>query len=171
MSVVNLGTWRIVILAALVAFGAVILSNGFSGGPATATPPTGPSGPTGPTGEPTGTQTPEPPPPEGEVAGVAVAVFNGTDAIGLAADVTLKLEDAGYDIGQDATDAPTQGVRRTTVYFRGGADAAQNQANAQLLADEQLGGAKVRKIADDLVAEVSPDTDLVIVLGQDQVPA
>ena len=165
----NLGTWRIVILAALVAFGAVILSNGFPGGPAAATPPTGPTAPTGPTGDPTGTQTPEPPPPLGQVEGVSIAVFNGTDQTGLAAEVTLALKAAGYDIGQDAINAPTTGVRVTTVYFRGPPDAAQNEANAQLLADEQLGGAKVRRIASDFTDLVPPDTDLVIVLGQDQV--
>jgi len=167
---VNLGTWRIVILAALVAFGAVILSNGFSGGPVAA-PPTGPPGPTGPTGDPTGTQTPEPPPPEGQVDGVAVAVFNGTGTVGLAADVTIVLQDAGYTIGQDATDAPNKGVRGTTVYFRGGPDAAQNEANAQLLADDQFGGAKVRRINPGFADLVKADTDLVIVLGQDQIPA
>jgi hypothetical protein len=164
---VNLGTWRIVILAALVASGVVILSNGFGRDVVEVTTPTGSTQPTGPTGPATESQ--EPPPPEGEVDGVSIAVFNGTESAGLAAEVTLSLKDVGYGVGQDATDAPTTGVRVTTVYYRGGSDAAQNQANAQRLADEELGGAKVRKINPEFADLVTNDTDLVIVLGQDQV--
>ena len=168
MFAVNLGTWRIVILAALVTSGVIILSNGFGGAEVDVTTPTGSTEPTGPTGP--ATESPEPLPLEGQVDGVSIAVFNGTESIGLAADVTVSLDDAGYGVGQDAADAPTTGVRVTTVYYRGGPDAAQNQANAQRLANEELGGAKVRKINPEFADLVTADTDLVVVLGQDQVP-
>jgi hypothetical protein len=171
MSGVNLGTWRIVILAGLIATGTVILSEGFTGRQVDTPAVTGTTGPTGGTTGPTETQTQEPPPPEGQIRGVSIAVFNGTEEIGFAADVTLTLEDAGYSIGQEAMDAPTTGVRKSTVYFRGGANAAQNEANAQLLADDQLPGAKVRRINPEFTDLVPADTDLVIVLGQDQAPA
>jgi hypothetical protein len=169
MSIVNVGSWRVVILAALVVFGAVILSNGFSDG-ATIDPssPTGATGgPTGPTGSPT--DTPPPPPPEGQIEGVTFAVFNGTEEIGLAAEITLALEDAGYTSAQEAKDAPTTGGKRTTVYFRTGEDAAQNRANAQLLVDDNLPGARVRRLNPEFADLVPPNTQVVIVLGQDQV--
>ena len=168
----SLGTWRIVILAALVAFGAVILSNGFSGGAGEAvTPSPDVTGPTGDTGPPTDTESPEPPPPEGQVEGVTFAVFNGTEQAGLAADVTITLKGEGYTDAQDAADAPTSGVRRTTVYFRGGADAAQNRANAQLLVEDHLTEAKVARLNPSFADLVPDDTQLVIVLGEDQATA
>jgi hypothetical protein len=169
---VNLGTWRIAILAALIAFGAVVLSNGLSGGADVAeTPSPTATEPTGAITGPTETDTPEPPPPEGKVRGVSLAVFNATDEDGLAAQVTLDLEDAGYMIAQDAANAEASGVARTTVYFRGGADAAQNRANAERLVDERLSGAKVARLNPSFADLVPADTQLVIVLGEDQIPA
>jgi hypothetical protein len=171
MSAVNLGTWRIAILAALVAFGAVVLSNGLSGeADVDDMPPPTTTGPTGATTGPTETETLEPPP-EGKVRGVTLAVFNATDEAGLAAQVTLDLEAAGYDIAQDAANAEASGVARTTVYFRGGADSAQNRANAERLVDEQLSGAKVARLNPSFADLVPPVTQLVIVLGEDQIGA
>lgn len=171
MSAMNLGSWRIVILAALVASGAAILSNGSSGEAGVdASPSPGATGATGPTGStPTESVTPTPPPPEGRVDGVTFAVFNGTEQIGLAGEVTILLEDAGYKIAQDADDAPTSGVPRTLVYFRGGQNAAQNRADAKLLADTHLPSARVARLNPDFSDLVPAETELVIVLGQDQV--
>jgi hypothetical protein len=167
---VNLGTWRIAILAGLIALGAVVLSNGFSGETdAGETPPATVTGPTGAATGPTESETPPPPPPEGKVKGVSFAVFNATDEDGLAAQVTLDLEEAGYDIAQDAENAEASGVRRTIVYFRGGADAAQNKANAQRMVDEQLAGARVARLNPAYADLVPDDTQLVIVLGEDQI--
>lgn len=171
MGAVNLGTWRIAILAALIAFGAVVLSNGFSGGAdVDETPSPTATGPTGTTTGPTETETAEPPP-EGQVEGVTFAVFNATDEDGLAAQVTLDLQDAGYTIAQDAANAEASGVERTTVYFRGGADAAQNRANAELLVEDHLAGAKVARLNPSFADLVPQDTQLVIVLGEDQIGA
>lgn len=168
----NLGTWRVAILAALIAFGAVVLSNGFSGGAdVDETPSPTAAAPTGATTGPTETETAEPPPPEGQVEGVTFAVFNATDEDGLAAQVTLDLEDARYTIAQDAANAEASGVERTTVYFRGGADAAQNRANAELLAEDHLPGAKVARLNPSFADLVPQDTQLVIVLGEDQIGA
>lgn len=167
MAAVNLGTTRIVIVAALILVGVVIVADD-SGAPTTDTTPptsgtTGSTGPTGATGE-----SPEPPPPEGQIEGVTFAVFNGTDQVGFAADVTIVLKDAGYTAAQDAGDAPTSGTRRTTVYFRGGAHAAQNESNARLLADSHLSGAKVTKLNPEFADLVTKQTQLVILLGADQ---
>lgn len=168
MSAVNLGTSRIVVLAALVVSGAIVLSSGLGGAEEPVTPSPSEPAPTGPTGTPTGTTSPTPPAPEGQVDGVTVAVFNGTEQAGLAAEVTLALEEVGYTPAQDAADAPTSGVRRTTVYFRGGADVDQNRANAQLLADSELPGAKVARLNPSFADLVTAETQLVIVLGEDQ---
>jgi LytR cell envelope-related transcriptional attenuator len=167
MSAVNLGTWRIVILLALVVSGAVILSNGFGDVQVGATPTSSEPGPTTSV-TPTPTESPAPPL-EGQVDGVTFAVFNGTEEIGFAGQVTIDLEDAGYSAAQDADDAPTT-TRRTTVYFRGGQDADQNRANAKLLADTHLPGARVARLNPSFGDLVPADTQLVVVLGQDQVP-
>jgi LytR cell envelope-related transcriptional attenuator len=169
MSAVNLGVWRIVILVALVISGAVILSNGFADVQVSATPTASEPGPTGTSPTSTPTETPAPPP-EGRVDGVTFAVFNGTEEIGFAGQVTIDLEDAGYSAAQDAGDAPTTGVRRTIVYFRGGPDAAQNRADAELLADTHLPDARIARLNPSFGDLVPEDTELVIVLGQDQVP-
>ena len=161
----NLGLSRIVIIAALVVAGVAVLASGFDGGgPASTSPSSGPSptGATGPGESPTSTPTPSP-----EVEGVSVAAFNGTDQAGLAADVTLTLVQAGYTKAQDANDAPSNGVKKTIVYFRGGGtDEPQNRSNAALLA-ETLGGAKIGQLSEDYSALVTDQTDLVVVLGQD----
>jgi hypothetical protein len=56
------------------------------------------------------------------------------------------------------------------VYFRADADRAQNQADAQLLSDEYLGGVPVERLPADLADSdaVDPATDVLVVLGEDQ---
>ena len=60
------------------------------------------------------------------------------------------------------------------VYFRADDNKAQNQADAQLLSDEYLGGvtgrSRFRRISGGLGC-VDPATDVLVVLGEDQAGA
>ena len=105
--------------------------------------------------------------PEPEVDGVTFAVFNATSTAGLAAEVQQMLEDEGYTPGAEAANAPTTGVAKTTVYFRGGADAAQNESNATNMAEEFFDGAEVKLLGAEFESAVPEDTQLVVVIGAD----
>jgi hypothetical protein len=180
MGVVNLGIGRIVIIIGLIVVGVVVLANGFSGSDVTGATQTespaatGPTGTTGPTGSDTGggaggSPTEAPPAVEPlEPAEVNVGVLNGTSVTGLAGEAQLTLEDAGYTISQDAADSPIKPIAKTIVYFRGGADAAQNEVDAQTLSDGFFDGATVRELNEDFQTIVKPKTDVLVVLGEDQ---
>lgn len=169
MAPVNLGTVRIVIVVALIAVGAAVLANGFSEPSAATDSTTGPTAPvTGPTGETGGGPSPSPPAtPEAEAPkGISFAVFNGTEETGLAADAEIFLKGEGYRSSQAAADAPESGVRKTVVYFRGGAAKVQNKANAAAVA-EALGVGILRELGNTVEGLVTDKTDIVIVLGSD----
>lgn len=167
MTRVTLGTARIVIVVALVAVGVLVLSNGFDDpGEAASTPPS-PTATTGPTGSTTGpSPTPEATPAPEAPEDVSFAVFNGTEEAGLAADAADFLTGEGYALTQDPADAPSSGVSRTTVYFRGGADKALNKANAAAIV-EALGAGKTRQLSSEVEGLVTDKTDIVVVLGSD----
>lgn len=169
----NLGTGRIVVIVALLVVGAAVLANGFAdggsalepgGGPsgsaaASETPSGSPSGPTSPTASPT-------PVPQ-EPSEVLIQVFNGTNVTGLGATAETFLEGKGYTINAVAQDAPSKPVAKTIVYYRGGADAAQNESNATRVAKKYFKGAKVMELdpaIDDLVERT---TQVVVVVGDD----
>jgi hypothetical protein len=172
---VNLGTARIVVIVALVVAGVAILFNGFGdesaalpdGGAASGSPtPTATSGPSGssPTSSPTTTPLPDPLPP----AEVTVAVFNGTNVTGLAAQADQTLTDAGYVSGQVPADAPAKPIGADTkIYYRGGPDAEQNQADAQEIADSFFKGATVEELGVDFdnPETLAKDVQVVVVLG------
>ena len=148
----NLGTGRIVVIVALVVAGLAILVNGFSDGASVAAPgggtvvsPSGSSSPTSSTGA-TPTETASPLPDPRQPDQVTVAVFNGTSAAGLAAQGDQVLTDAGYISGQDPADSPVKPIAKTTIYYRTGPKAAQNQADAQEVADTLFKGAKVAEL-------------------------
>lgn len=167
MSRVSLGTARIVIVVALVALGIAVLSNGFDDpGDAAAAPPS-PTSTTGPTGSVTG-PSPSPPstPAPAAPEDIRFAVFNGTEEAGLAADAADFLTGEGYRLEQDPADATSSGVTRTTVYFRGGDDKAQNKSNAAAIA-EALGVGKLRQLSSEVEGSVTDRTDIVVVLGSD----
>jgi hypothetical protein len=167
MTRVSLGTARIVIVVALVAVGVVVLSNGFDDpGEAVAESPS-PSSATGPTGATTG-PSPSPPATLAPQApeDISFAVFNGTEAAGLAADAADFLTGEGYALTQDPADAPSTGVSRTTVYFRGGTEKAQNKANAAAVV-QALGAGKPRQLSTEVEGLVTDRTDIVVVLGSD----
>lgn len=171
----NSGTWRIVIIVALVVSGVAVLANGFVDQGAavaqTASVPaaptaTGTEGPTQtdtPTDEPTAAETPEP-----ETRGVLIKVFNGTDATGLAGEVQVLLEGDGYVAPEDAADAPIKGVKRTIVYYRAGDNEEQGRANAQYVSKTYFNNkARVEVLSAAYEDEVTNPVQLAIVVGED----
>jgi LytR cell envelope-related transcriptional attenuator len=166
---VNLGTARIVIIVALTVGGIAVLANGF-GSAAVVTPPAGAGG--SDTGSPSSTpsHSPSPPPketPSPQIEGVQVAVFNGTNEPGLAAQVQQTLEADGYVAAQDPADADTKPVPKTVVYFRGGANAAQNRSDARYLADTYFKGARVALLDPDLAVNIADSAQAIIIVGVD----
>lgn len=173
MGRVNLGTARIVIILALAVGGIAVLANGFASG-AVVTPPTGGGGsdtasPSSSTSS-SPTQPPkETPPPV--IEGVQIAVFNGTNETGLAAQVQQVLDADGYVAAQDPADAATKPVPRTIVYFRGGADTSQNRSNARYIADTYFDGARVAILDPELAVDIAESAQAIIIVGVDYVGA
>jgi hypothetical protein len=174
MGRVNLGTARIVIIVALFAGGIAVLANGF-GSSIAVTPQGGAvgSGSAGGSDSSSPTTSPSKPPketPSPQVQGVLIAVLNGTFETGLAGEVQQLLEADGYVAAQDPDDAQSKPVAKTVVYFRGGADAAQNRSDAHYLADTYLDGARVALLGSDQ-GSIAKSAQLVIIVGVDYADA
>jgi LytR cell envelope-related transcriptional attenuator len=172
---VNIGTARIVIIVALVVAGVAILWNGFGDAGSGALPDggggatTGATGSTGPTGSVSPSDSSSPTPqdtPSPQIEGVTVQVFNGTNETGLAAEVQQSLQNDGYSAPADPGNVPSAPVAQTVVYFRGGADRAQNRSDATYLAETYFPSAKVKVLSED-VADVDPSVNVVVILGVD----
>jgi len=170
---VNRGTGRIVVIVALVVSGAVALAKGFPN-TTPATGPTGSSGATGPGGTTGGGGTTGPTGPGGltgptaNTTGVTFIALNGTTVAGSAAALQQKLVADGYVSPEDAKNSPVQGVTITLIYFRSGAGAGQNKADAGYINKHYFGGtAQIGKL-DPLYDPVVPKAaTLVIVVGAD----
>jgi LytR cell envelope-related transcriptional attenuator len=175
MGSVNLGIGRIVVIVALVVAGVALLANGFSTD--VAQPAASPSvtlrphltpSPTPATSVSTGpTNLPSPAAP----ADITFAVFNGTSAAGLAGTADSTLTAAGYVSGQTPANSPVTPVSNTTVYFRGGADADQNESDAQRVANTLYKNAKIALLGPDFSTSVGKSVQVVVVLGQDYAAA
>lgn len=171
----NLGTARIVIIVVFVAVGIVVLTNGFDGD-TSAVSNAGDLGGSTPTESPSATPSASPttPPretPSPQVDGVLIAVFNGTSETGLAGQVQQMLEAENYIAAQEAANSPVSPLPRTTIYYRGGPDAAQNRSNAKHLAETYLDGAKVTRLGPDQSDVVGASAQIAIFLGVDYVEA
>jgi hypothetical protein len=166
---VNLGTARIVVIVALVVAGAVVLANGFpdngqAAAPLGSTTPsqsTSPSTPISPSETPTQTPSPQ------AAADVTFMALNGTEVTGAGAAAQTLLTNHGYVSAQDATNAPSQGVQTTTVYYRGGQAASQNKSDATQIAHKYFQGADVKKLDTSLEGVVPAMAMIVVVVGQD----
>ena len=166
----NLSPARLAVIVALVVGGVAVLLNGFelstdtasAGGSPTPSAPVSPlpTSPASPTDDPIETPAPE-------TEGVTFMVFNGTSTTGLGGTVQQDLEAEGYTSTQDAANALTSPVAKTIVYYRGGDDAVQNEANATYMAEEFLGGAAVKLLGVEYENEVPPDTQIVVIVGSD----
>lgn len=164
----NPGIARLAIIIALIVGGVAVLANGFSEEGVAATPDD--SSTPSPTQTPSPSQTP-PPTIVPNQEGVLVQVLNGTSRAGYAGDFQDMLVDtAGYLAAGDPGDAPNKPVVDSIVYYRADGNKAQNQADAQLLSDEYLGGVPVERLPADLADAdaVDPATDVLVLLGEDQ---
>ena len=110
---------------------------------------------------------------EPQVNGVVIQVLNGTTVTGLGAEVEQLLVGRGYVAGLPAGDADNKPVGTTTVYFRTGADADQNEVDAENLARRFLKGveADVRPLNATLSPDIAPKTQLVVIVGTDYADA
>lgn len=172
MGAVNLGTARILIIVALVAVGALVLVNGFEDDPGSSAAPGPTSSPTEPAASPSASVSASPTDepsdtPSPATSDVLIAVLNGTGVPGLAAEAQDMLIGEGYKAPTDPANAPQAGVEVTTVYYRPGENAAQNQADATYISETFFPGSRVDKLGptfDDIVAN---SVTVVIVVGED----
>lgn len=171
-------TLRFAIIVALVIGGIVVIDQAFpalssgdgdgggttapiTGGTVGGTGETGATGATGATATgPTGVDA-EPPTTEG----VRIAVFNGTEASGLAGETQLQLEERyGYIATQVPADAPAA-YPVTTIYF----NAPKDRVQAEYLASDffkKLDDVEVVRLEPG-TADIDPSTQLAIFLGND----
>lgn len=171
----NLGAARIVIILALIVAGIAVLANGFASGSSPTPVIPGANGGGGSASNPSSSPSPRASrspnsAPSPQVQGVRVSVFNGTYAVGLAGQVLQKLTGDGYIQAQTPADAPSKVVPKTVVYYRGGAGAAQNRADAKYIADKYFKGAKVAVLGADVGSVVSKSSQVAIVIGADYKP-
>jgi hypothetical protein len=166
---VNLSTGRVLVIVALIVVGLAVLANGFGDtapAAATSTPSLSPSG---------GSSTETSPPPTTEAPtstpqpntkGVLFMALNGTDVAGAAAAAQDLLTGHGYTKVQDAADAPSKGVTKTTIYYRPD-HSGQNQADATYVQGQYFKGAAVKKLNTDIQNVVPESAAIVIVIGAD----
>ena len=67
---------------------------------------------------------------------------------------------------KNAIDAPTGGITKTIVYYRDDQDSAQNQSNANYVADKFFKKASVKPL-DPNLAGVPASATIVVVVGDD----
>jgi hypothetical protein len=169
---VNPGVTRLVIVLALVVGGVVVLTQGLDA-ETVAAPTTSPDPTTPPPDE-----SPSPTPPDGDGGGevvgqkegVLVQVLNGTFTPGLAGDFAITLENDNYLRGGEPADAPDKPIVDTVVYFRNDDNAAQNEADARLLAEDYLPpNVPVERLPREYQSEdvTDPAADVIVVLGED----
>jgi hypothetical protein len=149
-------TVRAVLLAAAVILGVVGITKAFPEGGASPIIPPAADANGGGTPSPTVT-TPTSPSPATSPRprrNVTILVLNGAGITGLAADVSITLEDAGYK-----TKDPDDGAHRarTIIFFQAG-----SQAEALALRDDFFEGAQVKPATQ----AASSDADLTVILGE-----
>src|SRR5438477_1006164 len=120
----NSGAARLIVLVAFIATCWLILANGYTGSAGGLAPQGGTHQPRPSHTSRTHSRSPHttlsP-----QVQSVSIAVFNGTTTVNLAQRVQLILGQAGYNPAQPASNAPTQDMTHTIVYYRVGPTAAQ----------------------------------------------
>jgi hypothetical protein len=159
------GAARLIVVVAFIGSSWLILANGYSGstgGLAASAVTHQPRSPHAHSRSPRATLSPQ-------VQGVSIAVFNGTTTANLAEQVQLKLANAGYNPAQPASNAPTQDITHTIVYYRVGSTAtqtAQSRANALGLVHSFFPGAKILRLGSGQTG-VDTSVQLAVFLGSD----
>jgi hypothetical protein len=154
-------TVRFAIIVALVVGGVVLIGKAFpdaSGGLAN-------NGITSPTPSQSPTTKPTKPPktsPSPQVQGVRIAVYNGSSVTGLASDTATKLQDTYGYVPNPIANAPSP-VSQTTLYYRN----AQDQVEAQYIADNFFKGLAVKMAPLDASSNVPKSVQVAIYLGTD----
>jgi len=169
------GGARLLVVAAAVVIGIVVLTKGLQGfaSPVVTPPKTSPTPTTsvspGATGSPNspggngngngnGGNLPSP-----QQSGVTVAIYNATNTNGLATATATQLQKKGYVLaGQPGNLTPSN---TTTIYYKD----EQGHADAQHLQQLAIPEAKIKPLPKNLPAEASipKNAELVIVLGSD----
>jgi hypothetical protein len=156
-------TVRFAIIVALVFGGVVLIGKAFpevsGGAPSVGVLSPTPSESSSPKPSKTPKDTPSP-----QVQGVRIAVYNGTSVTGLAADTATKLSDTYQYVAdpQNVADAPSA-VAQTTLYYR----SAQDQIEAQYIADVFFKGLDVKIAQLDATSDVPKSVQVAIYLGTD----
>ena len=179
MAFVNLSPGRLAVLVALVVGGIAVMTNGFlddgatmAAGPSDVVETTTSGSPEPTDGASTSVSETPPPDLEPQVEGVSIQVLNGTNETGLASEVDLLLTGKGYKQGLVPDDLVSKPVPGTTVYFRTGDGAEQNEVDAENLATYlKRVETSVRPLNDSLGTVVPAKVDLVVVLGEDYAAA
>ncbi len=148
-------TVRFVIVGAAVIAGALVIAN-TTDSQTTAIGPVTPSSPVAPTTQPPPTSTPKSP----GVAGVKVAVFNGTKVTGAATRWCNKIVHQGY--GHCSPGNASSAVATTAVYYVGGHDVF----TARYLAINLFGVHSVTQVPATIHAPLG--VRVVVLLGSDQ---
>jgi hypothetical protein len=94
-------------------------------------------------------------------------VLNGTTVPNLAATAQDLLTSHNYVAPVPAANAPTQGVKTTTVYYRPGPNEAQNKSDATYVSDTFFKGSKVDKLGPAFDTIVPQAATIAIVVGED----
>ena len=169
----NLGTGRVLVIVALVAAGIVVLAKGFGGTGATVAASASPAATRTRTSSPaSATSTSSPTEsasttPAPRTKGVLFMVLNGTTVTGLGATAEEMLTSHDYAAPVPAANAPTQGVKTTTVYYRPGPNEAQNKSDATYVSETYFPGSKVDKLGPAFDNIVPQAATIAIVLGED----
>jgi LytR cell envelope-related transcriptional attenuator len=169
---VNLGVGRVLVIVALVAAGIVVLAKGFGGTGATVAASASPSAtrtrssPASATSTATPTESPSSTPAP-RTKGVLFMVLNGTTVTGLGAAAEEMLTSHDYAAPVPAANAPTQGVKTTTVYYRPGQNEAQNKSDATYVSETYFPGSKVDKLGPAFDTIVPQAATIAIVVGED----
>jgi hypothetical protein len=158
-------TLRFALIVALVVGGIVLINQAFpeaTGGNGTV--PDRPVVTESPSPSPTPDESPSPTP-SPTVTGTRIAVFNGAGVTGLAAETQARLiEEYGYEVAQEAADAPAQ-VPVTTIFYR----TDEDRIEAEHLANDffrRLDDVRVARLPEDNT-DVERPVQVAIYLGID----
>lgn len=153
-------TLRAALVVAALVVGVFVLSRAFPQAeaptPQSTAAPRAPSPEASPTGEQETTPPPEQPSPR--VEGVRLAVLNGTQETGLAAQTAQMLQGLGYRVDDEDVGNAQGSYETTTLFFR-----PNFRREAQHLRNTVFEGAQLERATDQLDAQVR----ITVVLGQD----